>query len=205
MNLRDEFYNCTNETVKLVLAAPWYNQNFYVSWLAQQYYLVQHSTRLLSAFSITIPLAEYAAYKNVLQHLNEESGHDEWLISDMKALGASPKDFKPLPSISGIVKSQYYQIEHDLPISFTGYSQFLEVLAVRVASDVADIVQSSLGDGCVTFLRGHYEADQDHIVNGFERMEGASDIAKEKIIENLSMVADLYNNALRTLIGRCLG
>lgn len=196
IDIADRFYEVTSETVLVFKEVPWNDREFYASWLAQQYFLVEHTTRLLCAFSLRVPLEQKEAYKSIMHHLKEESGHDQWLLNDLKKLGYEINQFRPLPEINAIIKSQYYEIDYNASVAFIGYSQFLEVLAVQVAAWTANIVDREFGRGSAVFLRGHAEADVEHVEEGFKRITTATDLEKEKILENLITVGTLYNSAL---------
>jgi hypothetical protein len=196
MNIKDTFYDITGKTIEIISQCPWEDKHFYSAWIAQQYFLVQHTTRLICLYSLRIPMENNQAYKDTLTHLKEESGHDQWLLNDLKKLNCSIDLFSPEIEINALIKSQYYQISYEPIVSFLGYSQFLELLSVRFANKVAERVENQFGKGSAVFLRGHAEADQDHIVEGFDRMKDCSNFEKSKIIENLNTTGALYNTTL---------
>ncbi|MFZ4403012.1 MAG: iron-containing redox enzyme family protein [Pseudobdellovibrionaceae bacterium] len=196
MNIEDAFYSVCENSKKIMISCKWENKDFYGSWLAQQYFLVRHTTRLICAYSLRVPLENQEDYKSTMHHLKEEGGHDQWILNDLNNLNLSIGNYKSLPQTSALIQSQYYQINYEPPVSFCGYSQFLEVLAVLVAGSLADRVDRSFGKKASVFLRGHSVVDQEHIVYGFKALSKINSFEKEKVIENLENCSELYNAML---------
>ncbi len=64
------------------------------------------------------------------QHIEEEKGHDEWVMTDLQALGQSRETTKSIiqsPNIAALIGSQYYWVRHYHPIAFMGYIASMEV------------------------------------------------------------------------------
>lgn len=64
-------------------------------------------------------LTEYLA-----RHIEEERGHDGWLLEDLEALGVPRGDVLarvPPPTVAALVGSQYYWVLHYHPVSLLGY------------------------------------------------------------------------------------
>ncbi|WP_413230202.1 iron-containing redox enzyme family protein [Kitasatospora herbaricolor] len=85
------------------------------------------------------PLARYLE-----RHIEEERGHDDWLLADLAAAGLDPAEplrRQPPPAVARLVGPQYYWIEHFHPVSLLGYITVLEGnapapwLAARLAAD----------------------------------------------------------------------
>ena len=76
------------------------------------------------------------------QHIDEEAGHDEWLLQDLEALGRDRADVlsrPPSPTVAGVIGAQYYWILHFHPVALLGYSMLLEGYAPAPA-DVEDLM-----------------------------------------------------------------
>jgi hypothetical protein len=81
-------------------------------------------------------VAEYFA-----SHIEEERGHDEWLLEDLAILGVGRLEIltrAPSPTVAGLVGSQYYWIEHYHPLALLGYVALLEGYP-PVASEIDDL------------------------------------------------------------------
>lgn len=69
-------------------------------------------------------LAAYLAH-----HVDEERGHDAWLLSDLEATGADPDEpLRRMPSarVATLVGAQYYWLEHHHPVSLLGHIAAIE-------------------------------------------------------------------------------
>jgi hypothetical protein len=64
-----------------------------------------------------------------LEHAQEESGHEQWLLDDLASFGI-PRDQAlqrlPYPSVAALVGVQYYWMFHVHPIAYLGYISVVE-------------------------------------------------------------------------------
>lgn len=120
--MRQQFEKHVSEMLPFLHSMPWSQRTYYASWLAQQYFLVRHTPRLMCAFALRVPLKKNSDFNNAVHHLQEELGHDQWLLNDLKSLGFEISDFAPLAATQALIKSQYYQIQQESPLSFAGYT-----------------------------------------------------------------------------------
>jgi Iron-containing redox enzyme len=63
------------------------------------------------------------------RHIEEERGHDRWLLEDLQTLGVSPADVwarPPADSTARAVGAQYYWIRHHHPVTLLGYIAVVE-------------------------------------------------------------------------------
>ena len=70
------------------------------------------------------PLAEY-----LLEHVDEERGHDETLLDDLAVLGLEREEVLariPSPAVAALVGSQYYWLQHHHPVTFLGFVGVME-------------------------------------------------------------------------------
>ncbi|MFF7633033.1 iron-containing redox enzyme family protein [Kitasatospora sp. NPDC008050] len=99
---------------------------------------VRRCARLAPADPVAGPLGAYLA-----EHIEEERGHDDWLLADLAAAGLDPLPPRAQPpvAVARLVGPQYYWIEHYHPVSLLGYITVLESnapapwLAERLAAD----------------------------------------------------------------------
>lgn len=87
----------------------------------------ERSTALGATDAVGAPLAAY-----LREHVEEERGHDEWLLGDIAALGGDPAAVRarqPPPEVARFVGTQYYWIEHHHPVALLGYIAVLESCA----------------------------------------------------------------------------
>jgi heme oxygenase-like protein len=73
---------------------------------------------------LAAPLAEY-----LVEHVDEERGHDETLLDDLAVLGVAREDVlarMPSPAVAALVGSQYYWLLHHHPVAFLGFVGVME-------------------------------------------------------------------------------
>ena len=71
--------------------------------------------------------AGVAAYLE--SHVDEERGHDEWVLQDLAATGFDrdePLRRIPPPAVAAVVGSQYYWIRHHHPVALLGHIAVVE-------------------------------------------------------------------------------
>jgi hypothetical protein len=124
------------------------------------------AARLAASDPIAARLAPY-----LLEHAEEERGHDEWILDDLERLGIDRERVAarlPYPSVATLVGAQYYWARHAHPVAMLGYlavlenpaaPEFLESVAARTG-----IPHSSMS----TLLR-HARLDVGHVAE-FDRM-----------------------------------
>ncbi|MFD0310175.1 iron-containing redox enzyme family protein [Streptomyces sp. NPDC127119] len=111
-------------------------------------------------------------------HAEEERGHDDWLLTDLAALGdTAPGDTaaavageQPAPSTARFVGAQYYWIEHHHPVALLGYIAVLEsnAPAPRLADHIAS---SGVPEASLHTVRAHAELDDGHTADLFELLD----------------------------------
>jgi len=116
-------------------AAPSLRERYPV-YLAAMHALIRTSVPLLEAAAAAcrgLPAGDpagdlLAGYFTA--HAAEESGHDQWLLEDLAALGVRRPDSLPDPAsaqdIAALAGAQYYWIHHGHPACLLGYIAVLE-------------------------------------------------------------------------------
>lgn len=144
----------------------------YIAWLVQTYHYVQWTTPLLKQagrrmqrLGRNVPLAEL-----LLQKASEESGHERWLLADLKHLGCSRQqveDTRPCRAVEAYISWNRFQSEAGSPTAFLGTAFVLEYLSVHRAGEAVErlLARSAIPyiHKAVTFLRGHAGADGAHV------------------------------------------
>ena len=167
----------------------WEDQYAYAAWLAQQYYLVRHSSRLLG---LALSKIESANVRNeYIHHLGEERGHDDLLLNDLKSLGYRIEDFEEFPTTRLIIHNQYYWLNVSTADSLFGYAQYLEGIAVFCARPVIKRLEDCGSKG-LNFLKVHAESDELHYPEGFARMHRNKVDWAQVILPNLEESHMLY-------------
>jgi uncharacterized ferritin-like protein (DUF455 family) len=185
---------CMKRLDRALARFPWGTAEAYGDWLAQTYYYVRHSTRLLAASAALFPFDERgnAFHHRFAAHMGEEKKHELLALHDLKALGFTIDRFPELAATRMFYEPQYYKIEHQDPLALFGYILPLEAMSVRKGPWVRERVVESHGTNCVAFLHVHVEDDVDHLEKAFHALEAASEEQRRLIEENLDQTTYGY-------------
>lgn len=145
-------------------------RDLYPRYLAMSHGIIRASVPLMAAARDrcrSLPgdeLAEaVAGYTDA--HIEEERGHDEWLLADLASLGVDPVDVvsrPPSPTVAALVGAQYYWIHHVHPVALLGYMMLLEGYPPSVAT--VEELRRATGHGPESFrtLLAHADLDPHH-------------------------------------------
>jgi pyrroloquinoline quinone (PQQ) biosynthesis protein C len=177
----------------------------YVAFLQQAYHHVKHTTPLLMATGARLPESKEWLREAVAEYIEEEVGHQEWILNDIEACGFDKeKARRSTPNISTemMVSYAYDTINRVSPLGFFGMVHVLEGTSVNIADLAADKIQEKLGlpDQMFSYLRSHGKLDQDHI-KFFEDLMNRIDNLDEQaqIIHSASRFYRLYGDIFREL------
>lgn len=165
---------------------PWDNKVFYANYMAQTFYYVRHSTRILALSAGRLDYEhQQQIHLRFLKHLGEEANHEKLALNDLKFLGYKIDDFSELNSTRFFYEPQYYKIEHQHPMALMGYILFLEVLAFNVCPPLSRKLHDLYGKKSATFLFVHGEEDPHHVSEAKKLLESLDPVALKFITENL--------------------
>jgi pyrroloquinoline quinone (PQQ) biosynthesis protein C len=175
---------------------PWDNREAYALWLAQSYFYVSYTTRMLALAASRTKLDENKFHLKFIGHAAEEKGHEKLCINDLKALGHSASDFPELPQTSAIYHSLHYLIENADPCAILGYALVLEGISANRAEVVLEKLTKTYGKAATSFLRVHVEVDKGHNQETKQALEACSEKQLEAILQGVNMVTALYESML---------
>lgn len=185
----------------------------YVSFLTQAYHHVKHTVPLLMAAGSRIPEQKEWLREAVAEYIEEEIGHQEWILNDIAACGFDKEAVRnavrnsecnsaPSPATELMVAYAYDMIQRVNPIGFFGMVYVLEGTSTTVATRAAAEIKAHLGlpANAFSYLNSHGALDIEHM--GFfetlmNRVEDATDQAQ--IIHCARMFFRLYGDIFRTL------
>jgi pyrroloquinoline quinone (PQQ) biosynthesis protein C len=177
----------------------------YLAFLREAYHHVRHTVPLLAACRDRLP-ARLAWLRTALdEYIDEEQGHDEWILSDIAACGFDPEPVRrgaPGFAAEVMVAYAYDTIARGNPVGFFGMVHVLEGTSVALALTAADRIQQGLGLPAEAFgyLRSHGVLDREHTARFaqlVDRLEDAGDQAA--VIHAAKMFYHLYGNVFRDL------
>lgn len=177
----------------------------YIWFLTQAYHHVRHTVPLMMACGARLPERMEFVRKGLVDYINEEYGHHEWILDDLEACGADRKqarNSKPDLSIELMVSYLYDQIGRVNPAAFFGMVQVLEGTSVELATPLGEKVQELLGlpTQAFRYLYSHGALDQEHFEFFRNLMNDISDPGDQQaIIDAACVVYRLYGDMLRSI------
>jgi hypothetical protein len=172
----------------------WEDSYAYANWLAQTYYYVVHSTRLLTAAASRMPfngLGSQLHYR-CAAHVAEEKKHELLAVHDLKALGYELKSFPELSATRLFYEPQYMKIDRVHPIALFGYILVLESLAATHGPSHTARVIDAHGSQAATFLKLHSTEDPGHVAQALENLATLDEEQKRLVCDNIEQSALAY-------------
>ncbi len=159
----------------------------YAAFLGQAFHHVRHTVPLLMACGARLPARQEWLRRAVAEYIEEEIGHEEWILDDLEALGEDRARWAastPLHATELMVAYAYDGIARVSPLSFFGMVLVLEGTSVALATRAAEAIEHSLGlpRTAFTYLRSHGDLDIEH-TGFYERlMDRIEDPAEQAVI-----------------------
>lgn len=172
------------------------NSDFYALWLAQTYYFVCNSTRLLMAAASRFPIHEKEQFRRFLAHIKEEQGHEVLALNDIKRMNYDIKNLPELPQTKAFYLTQYALIQNTTPYALFGYILFLEDMAVRIGEQIAHRLPRNIKESSGSFLKVHSAEDVEHVKEALNIINEFDENTISKINESLEISAALYESIL---------
>jgi pyrroloquinoline quinone (PQQ) biosynthesis protein C len=177
----------------------------YVAFLCQAYHHVKHTVPLLMATGARLPESLEWLRVAVAEYIEEEMGHQEWILNDIAACGFDKEKVRhnaPNFATEIMVAYAYDTVQRGNPVGFFGMVQVLEGTSIQMADRIADCVQKTLQlpDRAFTYLRSHGQLDQDHVEFFRELMNRIDDPAdRSAILRSADIFYRLYGDVFRSL------
>jgi pyrroloquinoline quinone (PQQ) biosynthesis protein C len=177
----------------------------YRTFLGQAYHHVRHTVPLLMACGSRLPEQYAWLLKAVGEYIEEEMGHEEWILDDIAACGGDREQVhnaEPFAATELMVAYAYDVIQRRHPVGFFGMVLVLEGTSVAIASQAAAVIQErlELPKQAFRYLNSHGSLDQDHI-KFFENQMNRIENPEEQIliIHCAKMFYLLYGNIFRAI------
>ncbi len=200
----DREYLLSAPVIRRALAGD-VTRELYVAFLTQAYHHVRHTVPLLMAVGARLPDQHAWLRGAVLHYLEEETGHEEWILNDIERAGgdrAAAAASEPAVATEAMVAYAYDTVFRRNPVGFFGMVHVLEGTSVALALNAADRIQQvlQLPVTAFTYLRSHGELDKEHINDLgaiLERLTDEDDQAA--VIRCARGIYWLYGNVFRGL------
>jgi pyrroloquinoline quinone (PQQ) biosynthesis protein C len=182
----------------------------YIAFLTEAYHHVKHTTPLLMYCGAHLPERYEWLRDAVAEYIEEELGHQEWILNDINACGADAEKVRagqPRQATEFMVAYAYDMIHRVNPIGFFGMVLVLEGTSVALATQAGAAIQKSLGlgDQAFSYLTSHGSLDVSH-TDFYAKIVNKIDSQPEQalLIHSAKNFYCLYGNIFRDLGNRYL-
>lgn len=177
----------------------------YIAFLTQAYHHVKHTVPLLMACGARLPERLEWLRSAIAEYIEEELGHQEWILNDLAACGADPEAVRhgqPALPTELMVAYVYDRIARHNPVSFFGMVNVLEGTSIALATRAASAIRGSLElpPAAFSYLNSHGSLDLEHM-RFFEELMNRldTDEDREAVVHTARVVYRLYGDMFRSL------
>jgi len=142
----------------------------YRGFLHDLYHIVWHFCPVMSAAAARCDDRFRDVRYDLYERIEEEKGHDSWVLEDIEALGGDVRAVRETPPSApaqAMIAFNYYASDRVHPCSVLGMLYTLEVVSSVYGGRVSDSIARALGrkveDGGFKFLSSHATMDLDHM------------------------------------------
>jgi len=179
----------------------------YAAFLGQAYHHVRHTVPLLMATGARLPQRYGWLRSAVAEYIEEELGHEEWILNDIEACGydgEAVRNGQPSVATELMVSYAYDMIARVNPLGFFGMVHVLEGTSIAIADNAASRIRQALGlpKKAFSYLYSHGSLDLEHVKffeDLMDRVEDPGDQAQ--VVHAANVFYGLYGNIFRTLDG----
>lgn len=187
----------------------------YIAFLTQAYHHVKHTTPLLMACGGRLS-GQYEWLRTAIgEYIEEEMGHQEWVLNDIAACGAdkeavrnaSDASTSPSQATELMVAYAYDMIYRVNPVGFFGMVLVLEGTSTAVATQAGEKLMTSLHlpKKAFSYLLSHGSLDISH-VSFYESLVNQITDKKDQaiVIHAAKMFYKLYGDVFRDVAARTM-
>jgi pyrroloquinoline quinone (PQQ) biosynthesis protein C len=158
----------------------------YRALLLELYQVVWHFNPVSAAAASRMDDSLQSTRHFLYQHMQEEMGHEDWVLSDLQAVGVAPEAARAhTPAVHTLALNgyNYWAAERRHPCSVLGMLYTLEVIASVYGGPFASAMRESLrldGDQGVSFIASHATMDAKHMADlrvALNRLQGQDKMA----------------------------
>lgn len=186
-------------------AAGQLSRESYLAFLGQAYHHVKHTVPLLMATGGRLPERLEWLREAIGEYIEEEMGHQEWILNDIEACGADKEAVRRdtlMAATELMISYAYDTIHRNNPAGFFGMVLVLEGTSVALATHAAGNIEQSLGlpKTAFSYLNSHGSLDIGH-VDFYEGLMNRldEDADKQAVVHGAKMFYKLYGDIFRSL------
>lgn len=139
--------------------------------LLELYHVVWHFNPVCAAAASRVSDDQKQVRHFLYDHMNEEKGHEEWVVNDLGAVGVKPEqvqDYKPTEHMLALNGYNYWAADRRHPCSVLGMLYALEVIASVYGGPLTASISDALllqGDQGISFISSHATLDAEHMAD----------------------------------------
>lgn len=176
----------------------------YLAFLGQAFHHVRHTTPLLMSLGGRLPERLAWLRRPVAEYIEEEIGHEEWILNDIAAAGGDAeavRQSRPDLPAEVMVAYAYDLINRGNPAGFFGMVFVLEGTSVALALTAADQIQQALAlpDTAFSYLRSHGTLDQEHTQHLAQLLDKMTPEDQADVVHAARVFFKLYADIFRAL------
>ncbi len=166
----------------------------YRKFLLELYHVVWHFNPVCAAAASRIDDSQRAVRYFLYEHMQEEKGHEKWVLNDLEAVGVSEQEalaYQPSKALLAFNGYNYWAADRKHPLSVLGMLYVLEVIASVYGGSMTTAIQEALlleTDRGISFISSHAELDAKHMEDlRIVLNQVHDDAAKNAIIESVGV------------------
>lgn len=172
----------------------------YIAYLTEAYHHVKHTVPFLMAMGSRLPDDKRWLHKAIIEYLEEEEGHELWILNDIEAAGGDREKARlarPNLATQMLVSYNYDYIARKNPVGFLGMVFMLESTSTQIASHGAEAVKTGLDlpESAFSYLFSHGALDVEHM-KFFEKT-----VNKVTDPEDQAAIIEVAQNTFRLFAG----
>lgn len=177
----------------------------YIAFLTEAYHHVKHTVPLLMACGAQLPERLEWLREGITHYIEEEIGHQEWILNDLAALGVDKEAVRNgTPSVATelMISYAYDTVYRNNPVGLFGMVYALEktssTIATYAASQIAETLE--LPEQAMSYMISHGSLDIEHMQyyeKAMNRLDDEGD--KASVLHTAPIFYQLYSNMFRSL------
>ena len=162
--------------------------------LLELYHVVWHFNPVCAAAASRLPDALREVRYFLYEHMHEESGHEQWVMNDLEAVGVSQTTLhahEPSVHTLALTGYNYWSADRRHPGSVLGMMYTLEVIASVYGGTFSSAIRESLlldGDRGVSFISSHATMDMQHMAALRQILNTITDDATRDAVTEATLV-----------------
>ncbi len=166
----------------------------YRDFLLELYHVVWHFNPVCAAAASRIPDPLRQVRYYLYEHMHEESGHEQWVLNDLEAVGVAPgavADYRPSVHALSLSGYNYWAADRCHPCSVLGMMYTLEVIASVYGGPFSTAIKQRLlleDERGVSFVGSHATMDAQHMAELRVVLNTIDDAeAREAVVESATV------------------